>query len=423
MNLITVEGLTHSYTDRMLFKEASFSLNEHEKVGIIGINGTGKSTLLKILAGQEIPDQGTMITRRNLRIAYLPQQPEFEPGETMLMGALPRKEEISGNPAEYEADAKSYLGKLGLTQYDQPVSQLSGGQRKRVALVRVLLTPCDVLVLDEPTNHLDGAMSQWLEDHLKNMKTELIMVTHDRYFLDSVVNRIVEIDKGSLYSYSCNYSGFLERKAEREEIEKATERKRQSVLRKEIAWMQRGARARSTKQKAHIARYEMLRDQEAPEQDRQVEIVAGSSRLGKTTIECENIWKGYDDRTLIRDFTYNFLRHRTQWLWQVYADQNDRRTGNAGSGPDHHRTDGEDRVFFPGKRPDGPGYAGDRLCERRGRGASYQRGNHDSHGVDGAFFVYSGSAVFPYRQVVRWREEETVSAADSDGGTQCTDLR
>ena len=152
-------------------------------------------------------------------------------------------------------------------------------------------------------------MSQWLEDHLKNMKTELIMVTHDRYFLDSVVNRIVEIDKGSLYSYSCNYSGFLERKAEREEIEKATERKRQSVLRKEIAWMQRGARARSTKQKAHIARYEMLRDQEAPEQDRQVEIVAGSSRLGKTTIECENIWKGYDDRTLIRDFTYNFLRH------------------------------------------------------------------------------------------------------------------
>ena len=309
MNLITVEGLTHSYTDRMLFKEASFSLNEHEKVGIIGINGTGKSTLLKILAGQEIPDQGTMITRRNLRIAYLPQQPEFEPGETMLMGALPRKEEISGNPAEYEADAKSYLGKLGLTQYDQPVSQLSGGQRKRVALVRVLLTPCDVLVLDEPTNHLDGAMSQWLEDHLKNMKTELIMVTHDRYFLDSVVNRIVEIDKGSLYSYSCNYSGFLERKAEREEIEKATERKRQSVLRKEIAWMQRGARARSTKQKAHIARYEMLRDQEAPEQDRQVEIVAGSSRLGKTTIECENIWKGYDDRTLIRDFTYNFLRH------------------------------------------------------------------------------------------------------------------
>lgn len=309
MNLITVEGLTHSYTDRMLFKEASFSLNEHEKVGIIGINGTGKSTLLKILAGQEIPDQGTMITRRNLRIAYLPQQPEFEPGETMLMGALPRKEEISGNPAEYEADAKSYLGKLGLTQYDQPVSQLSGGQRKRVALVRVLLTPCDVLVLDEPTNHLDGAMSQWLEDHLKNMKTELIMVTHDRYFLDSVVNRIVEIDKGSLYSYSCNYSGFLERKAEREEIEKANERKRQSVLRKEIAWMQRGARARSTKQKAHIARYEMLRDQEAPEQDRQVEIVAGSSRLGKTTIECENIWKGYDDRTLIRDFTYNFLRH------------------------------------------------------------------------------------------------------------------
>ena len=403
MNLITVEGLTHSYTDRMLFKEASFSLNEHEKVGIIGINGTGKSTLLKILAGQEIPDQGTMITRRNLRIAYLPQQPEFEPGETMLMGALPRKEEISGNPAEYEADAKSYLGKLGLTQYDQPVSQLSGGQRKRVALVRVLLTPCDVLVLDEPTNHLDGAMSQWLEDHLKNMKTELIMVTHDRYFLDSVVNRIVEIDKGSLYSYSCNYSGFLERKAEREEIEKATERKRQSVLRKEIAWMQRGARARSTKQKAHIARYEMLRDQEAPEQDRQVEIVAGSSRLGKTTIECENIWKGYDDRAFDPGIsTYDRLRHDRVGIigpngcGKSTLIETDRRTGNAGSGPDHHRQQtAKIRVFFPGKRPDGPGYAGDRLCERRGRGASYQRGNHDSHSVDGASFCLQRISSIP----------------------------
>ena len=201
------------------------------------------------------------------------------------------------------------LNKLGLPDYEQKVGTLSGGQRKRVALAAALIHPADVLILDEPTNHLDAEMTAWLEDWLRRFKGGLVMVTHDRYFLDSVVNRIVEIDKGSLYSYSCNYSGFLERKAEREEIEKATERKRQSVLRKEIAWMQRGARARSTKQKAHIARYEMLRDQEAPEQDRQVEIVAGSSRLGKTTIECENIWKGYDDRTLIRDFTYNFFRH------------------------------------------------------------------------------------------------------------------
>lgn len=308
MNLITAEHLTHSYTERKLFDDASFSLNEQEKVGIIGINGTGKSTLLKILAGREEPDEGTVIMGRNLRIGYLSQNPVFPESFDALTAALPLADDISGSPMDYEADAKSMLTKLGITQLNQNITELSGGQRKRIALVRTLLTPADILILDEPTNHLDSAMAEWLETFLKHTKSALIMITHDRYFLDSVVNRIVEIDKGKLYSYSCNYLGYLERKAQREEIEMATERKRQSLLRVEIAWMQRGARARSTKQKAHIARYEALRDTAAPVRDSSVEMTSVSSRLGKTTVELEHITKSYGDRTLIRDFSYIFLR-------------------------------------------------------------------------------------------------------------------
>ena len=308
MNLITAEHLTHSYTERKLFDDASFSLNEQEKVGIIGINGTGKSTLLKILAGKEEPDEGTVIMGRNLRIGYLPQNPVFPESFDALTAALPLADDISGSPMDYEADAKSMLTKLGITQLGQNITELSGGQRKRIALVRTLLTPSDILILDEPTNHLDSAMAEWLETFLKNTKSALIMITHDRYFLDSVVNRIVEIDKGKLYSYSCNYLGYLERKAQREEIEMATERKRQSLLRVEIAWMQRGAKARSTKQKAHIARYEALRDTAAPVRDSSVEMASVSSRLGKTTVELEHITKSYGDRTLIHDFSYIFLR-------------------------------------------------------------------------------------------------------------------
>lgn len=308
MNLITIEHLTHSYTERKLFEDTSFSLNEKEKVGIIGINGTGKSTLLKILAKKETPDEGTITTGRNLRIAYLPQTPAFDNNQTTLTAALPPADEVAISPESYEPDAKNHLSKLGFTDFNQPVTELSGGQRKRVALVRTLLTPCDVLILDEPTNHLDSAMSEWLEAFLKNWRGALIMITHDRYFLDSVVNRIVEVDKGKLYSYNCNYLEYLKRKSEREEIAQATERKRQSILRKEIAWIQRGARARSTKQKAHIARYENLRDMDAPELDHTIEITAGSSRLGKTTVELEHLTKSYDGKILLSDFSYIFLR-------------------------------------------------------------------------------------------------------------------
>lgn len=309
MNLITAEHLTHSYTERILFKNAAFSLNEKDKVGIIGINGTGKSTLLKILAGKETPDSGTVTTGRNLRIAYLPQTPSFDDKETTLTAALPSDSEIAVSPDTYEPEAKAYLTKLGFTDFSQPVMELSGGQRKRVALVRTLLTPCDVLILDEPTNHLDSAMSEWLEDFLKSWRGALIMITHDRYFLDSVVNRIVEIDKGNLYSYSCSYLEYLKRKAEREEIAQAAERKRQSILRKEIEWIQRGARARSTKQKAHIARYEKLRDMDTPKTDQTIEITAGSSRLGNTTIELEHLFKSFNGNPLLTDFSYIFLHN------------------------------------------------------------------------------------------------------------------
>ena len=309
MNLITAEHLTHSYTERLLLDDTSFSLGENEKVGIIGINGTGKSTLLKILAGIVEPDSGKITMGRNLRIGYLSQKPEFANKITALEAALPLKKDIADSPANYEPQAKNMMNKLGFKNHTQPIEELSGGQRKRIALIRTLLTPADILILDEPTNHLDSAMNEWLEDYLKKYRGALIMITHDRYFLDTVVNRIVEIDKGKLYSYECNYLGFLERKAQREEIANATERKRQSLLKTEIAWMMRGARARSTKQKAHIQRYENLRDMNAPATDSTIEISSASSRLGKTTIELEHISKSYDNIPVISDFTYFFLRN------------------------------------------------------------------------------------------------------------------
>lgn len=309
MNLITAEHLTHSYTERLLLDDTSFSLGENEKVGIIGINGTGKSTLLKILAGIVEPDSGKITMGRNLRIGYLSQKPEFANKITALEAALPLKKDIADSPANYEPQAKNMMNKLGFKNHTQPIEELSGGQRKRIALIRTLLTPADILILDEPTNHLDSAMNEWLEDYLKKYRGALIMITHDRYFLDTVVNRIVEIDKGKLYSYECNYLGFLERKAQREGIANATERKRQSLLKTEIAWMMRGARARSTKQKAHIQRYENLRDMKAPATDSTIEISSASSRLGKTTIELEHISKSYDNIPVISDFTYFFLRN------------------------------------------------------------------------------------------------------------------
>ncbi|MGL5434994.1 MAG: ABC-F family ATP-binding cassette domain-containing protein [Lachnospiraceae bacterium] len=308
MNLLTIEHLTKSYTERLLFDDTSFSVNEEDKIGIIGINGTGKSTLLKIVAGLEQPDSGSVVRTRNLNIRYLPQNPEFQEGDTILESIV--RVNKSDEPVwDLESQAKTILTKLGIYDFDVKVETLSGGQRKRVALTSVLLATADLLILDEPTNHLDSEMADWLEDYLKKFRGALLMITHDRYFLDSVTNQIVELDQGKLYRYQTNYAGFVKLKAERMDMEQATERKRQSILRVELEWMQRGARARSTKQKAHIQRYEALRDQKAPELDKQVEMESVSSRLGRTTVEVEHLSKAYGDKVLISDFSYIFLKN------------------------------------------------------------------------------------------------------------------
>ena len=317
MNILTVENITKSYGARKLFDDASFFLQEGEKAGIIGINGTGKSTLLKIIAGIEEPDDGRVVKANHVMVGFLPQHPQFEPEDTVLEAVLKtggvNKEDLPVfTEADYhvrENEAKSMMNKLGITDFDEKCGHLSGGQKKRLALIRVLLSPADILILDEPTNHLDGEMAQWLEDTLRNRKGAVIMVTHDRYFLDSVSNRIVEIDKGHIYSYETNYSGYLELKLQREEMELATERKRQSVLRTELEWVKRGARARSTKQKARLERYEELKSRKAPEADAKVELGSVASRLGRTTIELSHLFKGYDNKQLIRDFSYIFLKN------------------------------------------------------------------------------------------------------------------
>lgn len=307
MNLLTIEKMTKSYTDRILFNNVTFGINEGDKIGVIGVNGTGKSTLLKIISGLEEPDSGTVTKGNNIKITYLAQNPIFDEKLTILQNVL----EGVVNDTEHwnmEGEAKSMLNKLGIMDYDGTVAILSGGQKKRVALVRALLHPADILVLDEPTNHLDNEMAEWLEDYLNRYRGALIMVTHDRYFLDKVTNKIIEIDKGNIYSYIANYSKFLEMKAEREEMELATERKKQSLYRMDLEWMMRGARARSTKQKAHIQRFEELRDREKIIETANVELNSLSSRLGKKTIEIHDISKSYGDTVLFKDFTYIFLK-------------------------------------------------------------------------------------------------------------------
>ena len=311
MNIINVENITKVYTERELFSKASFYVQEREKIGIVGINGTGKSTLLKIAAGLEEPDEGSVIRANHVVINFLPQNPEFEPTKSVLDNVMEKIITTDMDEAHrwsLESEAKALMLKLGISDFSQACGELSGGQRKRLALVAAVLKPCDVLVMDEPTNHLDYDMVEWLEEFLRNWRGALLMVTHDRYFLDSVCNRIVEVDRGSIYSYDTNYSGFLALKAQREEYARASERKRQSILRKEIEWMQRGARARSTKQKAHIQRYEALRDQEGIKEVQKLEMSSLSTRLGRSTIEINNVSKAFGDIVCVKDFTYILLK-------------------------------------------------------------------------------------------------------------------
>ena len=307
MNLLTIENLTHAFTERKLFDQADFSINEGDKVGLIGINGTGKSTLLKIAAGLEIPDSGKVTKGNQVTIRFLSQNPEFNEDMTALEAVM-HLNKTKLNEWSLESEAKSMLNKLEIEDFNQKISQLSGGQKKRVALANILLATAEILILDEPTNHLDNAMSEWLEEYLNQFRGALIMVTHDRYFLDRVSNRIVEIDKGQIYNYPGNYSEFVRLKEARQNMEVATERKRQSILKTELEWLARGARARSTKQKAHIARIEEMKERRGPQEDLSVEMNSISTRLGRKTIEVTGLSKSYGEKVLFRDYSYIFLK-------------------------------------------------------------------------------------------------------------------
>ena len=308
MNLLTMEHITKAYTDRVLLNDVAFSINENEKIGVIGINGMGKSTLLKVAAGIEPYDEGKISIGNQVKICYLPQTPEFEEGTTVLRAAIADNvNEL--NQWTIEADARSMLNKLGFYDYDEKVEHMSGGQKKRIALVNALLTPADILVLDEPTNHLDNAMSEWLEEYLIGFRGAILMVTHDRYFLDRVATRIVEVDQGKLYSYPGNYSEFVKLKAERQDMALATERKRKSLLRTELEWLGRGARARSTKQKAHIDRIKAMQEIKDIQEEKKVVLDSVASRMGNKTIELQNISKSYGARKLIDDYSYIFLKN------------------------------------------------------------------------------------------------------------------
>jgi ABC transport system ATP-binding/permease protein len=337
MNLLTAENICKSYSEKELFNNINLGISEGDKIGVIGVNGTGKTTLLKIIAGAEVPDGGRVVKGNSVRIEYLSQNPEFDSeatvieqvfrGDSPLLKLIREYEEalqdpeINGNRIlkltqemdtanawTIESEAKTILTKLGISDFTARVGNLSGGQRKRIALAAALINPSDLLILDEPTNHLDNDTIDWLEQYLNKRRGALLMITHDRYFLDRVVNEIIELDKANLYLYKGNYSEFLEKKIEREEMESASEKKRQNLLRKELAWIRRGAKARTTKQKARIDRFEKLSEESLYTPNEKMEISVAGTRLGKKVIELEHINKSYGDRKLIDNFSYILLR-------------------------------------------------------------------------------------------------------------------
>ena len=342
MNLITLENISKSYSEKKLLEDISLGINDKEKIGLIGVNGTGKSTLLKIIAGAQIPDDGTITKANKVRIEYLPQNPYYDENATVLEQVfkgtceemkiigdyqdvldkinksydeklndrlLKLQEKMDAlNLWDLESSAKTVLTKLGIKDFNQKVKELSGGQRKRVSLASALITPCELLILDEPTNHLDNDTIDWLETYLNSFKGSILMITHDRYFLDRVTNRILELDKGILYSYEGNYSVFLEKKMNRLQLAESMEAKRQNLLRKELAWVRRGAKARTTKQKARLQRFDELSNKNDYTPEDKLEISVGSSRLGKKIIEIENLSKSFDGRTFIDNLDYTLAR-------------------------------------------------------------------------------------------------------------------
>ena len=307
MNIINIEHISKIFGGKVIFDDVSCGISEGEKIGVIGINGTGKTTLLRVLAGLEQPDEGQVITQNGIRIAYLQQNPAFPEEKTVLSYVTDGMWDMDWT---LQSEAKSMLNQLGILDHEQLLAELSGGQRRKAALVRTLVQDFDVLLLDEPTNHLDNEMLTWLEDYLNRYKGTVIMVTHDRYFLDRVSNRILELDHGKIYSYEANYSKFLELKVQREEMALATERKRQSVLRMELEWAKRGCRARSTKQRARLERLEALKAGKAPVSDATLEIEATAARMGRKTVELHHISKRYGEKVLIDDFDYIVLKNQ-----------------------------------------------------------------------------------------------------------------
>ena len=306
-NILNMEHISKIYGDKVIFDDITCGIHQGDKIGIIGINGTGKTTFLRILAGLEEPDGGQVILQNGLRLSFLPQHPEFPEGETVLSYVAGQKREEDWTP---ETDARMVLNRLGIADHEEKIDHLSGGQKKRVALAAVLVNPADVLILDEPTNHLDNEMAAWLEEYLNAYKGAVIMVTHDRYFLDRVTNKILEISHGKIYMYEAKYSRFLELKAEREEMEAASWRKRNSILRMEMEWAKRGCRARSTKQRARLERLEALKNAAGPAEDQKVEIDSVETRMGKKTIELHHIFKSFGEKVCIRDFDYIVLKNQ-----------------------------------------------------------------------------------------------------------------
>lgn len=339
MNLITLENICKSYSDKTLLENIKLTITDEDKIGVIGVNGAGKSTLLKIIGGMETSDSGDIIKMNGLRIEYLPQEVIYEAEDTVLEQIFKGSSEVMKVLREYESilhklsldgenttlqkslislqskmdalngwqlesEAKRILTKLGINNFNDKMKVLSGGQRKRVALASSLISPCDLLILDEPTNHMDNNIIEWLENELRNRKSALLMITHDRYFLDRVANKIIEIDNGNIYVYMGNYSTFIEKKLERVELMQSLERKRQNLYRKELSWVKRGAKARSTKQKARLERFEEIKNSKIEINDNKIDISTGSSRLGKKIINVENIYKSFGDKQLIRDFSY-----------------------------------------------------------------------------------------------------------------------
>ena len=305
MNILNIEHIHKIFGDKVIFDDISCGIDQGEKIGIIGVNGTGKTTLLRVIAGEEEPDEGQVITQNGIRISWLPQTPEFPQHMTILDYVAEGKWQKDWST---ESEARRMLNTLGITDQNSNMDNLSGGEKKRVALARMLLNPADILILDEPTNHLDGEMVTWLEDFLRNFRGTVIMVTHDRYFLDRVTNRILEISHGKLYSYAGDYSRFLELKAQREEMELASDRKRRSVLRMELEWAARGCRARSTKQRARLDRLEALKAGKTPVKDQNVEMDSVETRMGKKTVEFHHVSESIEGRLLINDFDYIVLR-------------------------------------------------------------------------------------------------------------------